>query len=139
MSRLLCCGLGVVLAVTTACYTSPNPRDYPPAKRPNGVTGELTTKDRHSVRGELLEVRDSSYVFLVSGRVTVVPYVAVVSAHFTDQDWASIGWDSWPSADRRDRLRWDSRFPFGIRAEAMDALLRAGGQTGPDTVGLAGR
>jgi hypothetical protein len=138
MNRLTRAALGAALTLVASCYTSPPPRSYPPALRPNGVTGELTTADHHSVQGELLEVRDSSYVLLVSGRVTVVPYAAVVTAHFSDQDWMSFGYSS-PSANRREQLRWDSRFPFGIRADALDALLGAAGQTKPDTVGLGSR
>ena len=116
-----------------ACYTSPPPEGFGQALQPNGVQGTLTVTGGKRVHGELLEVRDSAYVLLVDNRVAVVPYRAIQEAGFEHQDWACCSYAN-PSASVRERLRWSSRFPFGIRDEALAALLRASGQTRPDSV-----
>jgi hypothetical protein len=130
---VICCALAV-LVVSSSCYTSPPPQNYGPALAPNGVHGVLATGASAALSGELLEVRDSAYVMLVDSRVVIVPYRLIRSADFEHQDWAQFGSITKPSASTRERLRWDSRFPFGIRDEAMAALLRRSGQSRPDVV-----
>jgi hypothetical protein len=122
------------LLLVAACYTSPKPEAYAPALSPAGVRGALRLRSGGNVAGELLEVRDSAYVMLINSRVTIVPYSAIASGEFDHQDWMAFGSVASPNADTRQRLRWDSRFPFGIRDPALAALLRAGRQTEPDIV-----
>jgi hypothetical protein len=122
------------LLLSAACYTSPKPEVYAPALSPNGVHGSLHLRTGAEAAGELLEVRDSAYVLLINDRVTVVPFSAIASGTFEHQDWMSFGSVAMPNAETRQRLRWDSRFPFGIRDPALAALLRAGKQTEPDIV-----
>jgi len=116
------------------CYTSPKPEWYAPAQSPAGVHGKLHAKSGISIRGELLEVRDSAYVMLVANRVTIIPYRTLESGSFEHQDWATLNSFASPSAETIQRLRWDSRFPFGMQDRAMAALLRAAGQSQPDVV-----
>jgi hypothetical protein len=120
--------------VSAACYTSPKPEVYAPALSPNGVHAGLRLRTGAEAAGELLEVRDSAYVLLINDRVTVVPFSAIASGTFEHQDWMSFGSVATPNAETRQRLRWDSRFPFGMRDPALAALLRAGKQTEPDMV-----
>lgn len=122
------------LALLGGCWTSPAPSTFPPARAPGGVKALLQTQSGTQVLGELLEVRDSAYVVLFSNRVTIVPYLSLVSADFPDQDWGQFGSYTRPSAGTRDRMRWYSRFPFGMNDMALAALLRATGQTTPDVV-----
>lgn len=122
------------LLLSAACYTSPEPEVYAPALSPHGVHGVLHLRTGAEAGGELLEVRDSAYVLLINDRVTVVPFTAIATGTFEHQDWMSFGSAATPNAETRQRLRWDSRFPFGIRDPALAALLRAGKQTEPDIV-----
>jgi hypothetical protein len=134
MTRRLPSAAFAGLLLLGGCYTSTNPQGYFRGAIANGVSGVLRVHDGRTVRGELLEVRDSAYVLLVSAHVTVVPYRTISSAKFEEQDWTMSGFFANPSPQTRERLRWDSRFPFGIRPAAMDALLRASGQTEPDVI-----
>ena len=122
------------LSLSAACYTSPNPEVYAPALSPSGVHGALRLRSGAEAVGELLEVREDAYVLLIGDRVTVVPYTTIASGTFEHQDWISFGSVASPNADTRQRLRWDSRFPFGMRDPALAALLRASKQTEPDIV-----
>jgi hypothetical protein len=127
-------GCIALLTMAAGCFTSPPPESFRPALVPNGVRGDLMINGGARLSGELLEVRDSAYVLLVKERVTVVPYPAIVRAAFEHQDWLCCNYER-PGASVRDRLRWASRFPFGMRDEALAALLRVGGQSTPDTIG----
>jgi len=127
------------LVVAAACYTSPKPEHYPPANTPNGVRGEIELQNGRRVDAELLEVRDSAYVVLVGERVGIAPYWAIRSASFAHQDWVGAGRFRSPNASTRERLRYASRFPFGIGDAALAALFRVGGQTAPDYLALASR
>jgi hypothetical protein len=129
MPRLL---LLAALALSAACYTSPEPAVYAPALSANGVHGVLRLRSGADAVGELLEVREDSYVLLIKDRVTIVPYATIASGTFEHQDWMSFGSVALPNAETRQRLRWDSRFPFGMRDTALAALLRASKQTEPD-------
>jgi hypothetical protein len=122
-----------LLVAASACYTSAPPEGFRPALQPNGVRGNIMVNGGAQLSGELLEVRDSAYMLLVKDRVTFVPYAAIVRAAFEQQDWLCCTYER-PNASTRERLRWASRFPFGIRDEAMAALLRTSGQTTPDTI-----
>ena len=126
--------LTAVMVVAVGCYTSVKPEGYGPALSPEGVHGVLAATSGISIRGELLEVRDSAYVMLVANRVTIVPYRALSSASFEHQDWATFDSFTSPSADTRARLRWDSRFPFGLQDRALAALLQSSGQAQPDVI-----
>ena len=126
--------LPAALALLTGCWTSPAPSNFPPARSSHGVQASLQTQSGVQILGELLEVRDSAYVMLFGNRVTIVPYFALRNADFPHQDWGQFGSYTHPSASTRDRMRWYSRFPFGMNDAALAALLQASGQTTPDVV-----
>lgn len=126
--------LPAALALVTGCWTSPAPSNFPPARSPHGIQASLQTHSGVDVSGELLEVRDSAYVMLFNNRVTIVPYLTLRNAEFPHQDWGQIASYSNPSAATRDRVRWYSRFPFGMNDSALAVLLRDSGQTTPDIV-----
>jgi len=102
---------------------------------PAGVRAVLHVRRGPEVAGELLEVRDSSYVLLVNNRVTVVPYQVIMGVQLDRRDWADFSSLTQPTAATRQQLRFDSRFPFGMRDSALAALLKASGQERPDVVG----
>jgi hypothetical protein len=131
MPRLL---VPAALFLSAACYTSPKPEAYAPALSPTGVHAVLRLWSGAEAGGELLEVRESAYVLLINDRVTIVPYTTIASGMFEHQDWMSFGSVASPNAETRQRLAWDSRFPFGMRDPALAALLRVGKQTEPDVV-----
>ena len=83
-------------------------------------------------------MRDSAYVMLVTDRVVIVPYRVLSAGSFDHQDWATFDSFAQPSGETRQRLRWDSRFPFGMQDRALAALLRASGQSEPTVVTAGG-
>ena len=126
------------IALAAGCYTSPKPEVYGPALSPTGIQGILQATSGIRISGELLEVRDSAYVMLVSDRVVIIPYRVLSSGSFDHQDWATFDSFARPSVETRQRLRWDSRFPFGMQDRALAALLRASGQSEPTVITAGG-
>ncbi|MFL5606342.1 MAG: hypothetical protein ACJ8AD_07850 [Gemmatimonadaceae bacterium] len=132
MKRLM--AASALVAMQTACSTSVRVDRYLPAMEPAGIRGELTTTfDRAPLRAELLAIDDSSYVVLVRDRVTVAPFRLLKEAEFdpigtTTRDGRA------PSTDHRTQLKFASRFPYGIPAEAMSRLLEKSAQQRPDVL-----
>ena len=139
-SRLLTCRPGLrlisvsAIALTSACRTSPAPDRFRPAFVPNGVHGVITLDSGKRVEVELLEVTDTAYVVLTGNRVAVAPYRALRRVYFEHQDWMDQPDHADPSSELRERLRYASRFPFGMPAATLAELLRRGGQDRPDNL-----
>ena len=131
--------LSLLLLLAAGCYTSPKPETYARALQPNGDRGTIELTDGRSLDVELLEVRDSAYVVLIDDRVAIAPYPSIKSASFEHQSWRTNQVAASPSARTRETLRHASRFPFGMRGAALEALLRVSGQTQPDYLGVAVR
>lgn len=133
-------GLGALLLTATiaaACFTSPRPETLAVANGPRGVAGEIWFRDKSKARVELIEVRDTAYVVAHAGRIAVVPYSSVAEASFETVGPLGLGRGRAPSAKTRERLRFLSRYPFGIPEAAMAELLRTAGQDAPDTPPLS--
>ena len=108
-----------------ACIVGPALENFPPAQSPHGISLDLRLENGR-VQGELLEVRDSAYVILHAGRVTLVPYrrvrVALMPAGTVD------ALNTAPTPAIRERLRLLSRFPQGLTPEIEQRLLETLGQ-----------
>jgi hypothetical protein len=74
---------------------------------------------------------------LIGSRVAVVPYSSLYRARFTSVGDVTGHSGERPSRKERDRLTHYSRFPYGIPAPAMSALLALSGQSAPDTIRTA--
>ncbi len=117
-----------------ACPMGPSAGSFRPAHSPRGVIA--TVKFEHSkgqLRGELLELRDSTLLLLRdTARVVVVQMRAIRSASFRNLGTVISHGEMYDSD--RERLRLMSRFPDGLRPEIAAQLLSAYGQTTPDVV-----
>lgn len=96
----------------------------------------LVLADGRERSGELLAVDDSSFVILDQRRVVVASRAAVYRVEFglTRIDLPGNGL----SAKDRETLKRRSRFPYGMSATALNALLVDSGQLEPEVLS-AGR
>jgi hypothetical protein len=131
----------VALALVSGCApTSAHPSAFEPAHVPYGVQGTLRVGATTYHDVELLAVQDSGYVVLTNSRIGVAPFRDVSLARFRRFGYAvPTDRNGIPTADAREQLRFLSRFPYGIPAPAMAALLQHAGQQAPDTLGAPGR
>lgn len=126
--------LGAALMSAACIHTSPDP-EKEARERVRGEGYELALKSGQHVYGELLAVTDTTIVLLVGYRVAVAPR-PIVTAIVSGWQLLSTPDGVIPSDDLA-TLRHRSRFPYGITSVAMTALLRASGQSSPDTLGKA--
>lgn len=123
--------LVVVLMLAAACATSVHPREFEYA------VGTVTVGEQRFAVQELLAVQDSGYVVLVGGRVAFGPFRLVNSAWFRHPgSIVPVNSEGRPAPGRLEQLRFASRFPYGIPAPAMAALLRQSQQQAVDTLGV---
>lgn len=136
------------LTITSACFrTSPSP-DSALTERVLGDNVSLYYGPAAGVYGELLAVTDSSFI-LMRGRVwtesnsrtlsianpsgvVVVPRRAVTRIEFGLKRFDTTGGILSPQVI--EEIVHRARFPYGLSTEAMATLLRAHGQSKPDTV-----
>jgi hypothetical protein len=122
----------ILSGILAGCIsTSPSPRSAA-LSATRGDNVRLVLGDRRLVTGELIAAEDSSFVIFSDDHLSVVPSLAIrqIVFGFTVFE-TSTG--AWPRADLPE-IRRRARFPFGVPAEAMSALLRQTGQTEPDVV-----
>ena len=117
--------------LSTACLTSPSARKYSAKDTASGSTIQIEMVGGGRRVGQLLAVTDSSVTILTSGRVAVGAFRDTRSFLLADMIWLSFS-----SSDPKvlEKCRQLSRFPFGITAAAMKALLDSVGQTTPDVL-----
>ena len=84
--------------------------------------------------GELLAITRTDFVLLTSSRLFVIPFPIAGSGDFSSIDIRTYGA---PWQTHAEQLRHASRYPQGIPAPALSAILQSKGQTAPDTVRLA--
>lgn len=114
----------IALFFAGACVAryGPEPASYPPANRAAGTVAHIIV-GRDTVRGELLEVRDTALVVLTLDRVVLVLDGAMRSLRFDDlrrrEPLSAL------SPSERERLRLLSRFPQGIPPAALTAILES--------------
>ncbi len=81
--------------------------------------------------GELLTVTAADLTMLTSTGVIVIPFSQIESGVFAAIDVRIAGI---PSPTKLDQLRYASRFPYGIKAPVMNAILSKIGRSAPDTL-----
>jgi len=117
--------LAIALLVA-ACFTGPHAESFRPATSPQGVELSLRLR-RASVRGELLEVRDTALLVMQRTQITLVPLRAVRAV------WArgyALPYRDGPATPAAlARLRAVSRYPTGLSDEALRQLLAHAGQS----------
>ena len=115
------------LFLLAACYHGPSIYKFGPVRGPDGVDADLRLQ-KARVRGELLEVQDSTLIVLTdSNKVVSVPLSGVRSGAF-DKLGEIIG-EGMNLESALAKLRPFSRFPAGLTPELRARLLAAYGQT----------
>jgi hypothetical protein len=105
--------------LSVSCFTGPSAHSFTPAVTGHGVDGQLQLRNR-TVKGELLELRDTAYVLATDEGILLVPFPAVRRAKF--ESFGSFG-GGVPDSEWRERLHLASRFPRGIPESALTTLL----------------
>ena len=96
--------------------------------RPGGVDVEVDVGEgRPFVSGELLEVRDTALLVHDTNRaaITLIPFQLVRGGRVRPR---GTTWQGSPQGGTWDRLRLLSRFPYGLAAPQLQALLAAYGR-----------
>jgi hypothetical protein len=109
---------GIAVAAS-ACYTGPAAQTFKPAVTGHGATGTLYLR-RSQVTGELIELRDSAYVMLNTDGLLLVPFGIVRDAKFGG---VVAYYGGAPGGSTKEKLRLVSRFPAGMPAPALQAIL----------------
>lgn len=119
--RLIASGL---LWVSVGCVPLPIPSTFPPAQSGHGIDARLLV-GRRMVKGELLEVSDTAFIVRTAEGLVLIPQESVTEANFPDVGFYRAA-DLVGDVTRQ--LRLTSRFPAGIPASVMTALLGEAGQ-----------
>lgn len=112
-----------VLLACVGCSLGPRVKSDTVAQGPRGVVVRVNTTFR-ALTGELLAIDDSAVTVLVESQVWRAPYASVRRITARGQGTIQVEGRALPEA-RRERLRLRSRFPQGIDAELLTALLAA--------------
>ena len=122
--------LAILALLASGClYTGGSPSASPLANSPEGVAGVVTV-GTHLYEGELLTVTAADLTMLTPMGVIVIPFSQIESGVFAAIDVRIAGI---PSPTKWSQLRYASRFPYGIKAPVMSAILAKIGQSAPDT------
>jgi hypothetical protein len=123
--------IGAATVVAAACYTGPSAASYAPAHSPAGAQVKLELT-KGSMRGELLEVRDSALVVWNGCHMSVVLFSAIEDASFGGPDTYYDGGQ--PTRESLLLMRMLSRFPVGMPKSVEAEMLRCSGETAPVVV-----
>jgi hypothetical protein len=142
----------------TGCQFGPKIEHFEQARRPEGTTVSIELlrsgiTEGGRIEGELLEVQEEGLLLntreareggvvkrhLVFVPYTVVQFVGIEQLNvrmWMEEDTGAEG-DARPRSRERDRetLRLLSRFPQGLSAPLLEALLAAEGQTNVEVIG----
>jgi len=125
---MTCRALLSVLAIVAAsgCVTGKPASRHPLAIGPAGAQMDVRLR-KSRVKGELLEVRDTAFVILGAGEMTLVPFRGIRTARFLGVDGPYVT----PRISREgvQKARLLSRFPFGIPEPVLRELLESRQQT----------
>lgn len=135
MSALRGAAMAAALIALAACYTSLPPSSDPAALSPHGVDARLVMANGRTVDGELLMIDDTSYVLETGGRIAIARYSDVRSAEFAKMGTMTVRARTTPAVRYIRAARARARFPYGIPASAMAALLAKAHQDTPDDLG----
>jgi hypothetical protein len=123
--------VGAATVVAAACFTGPSAASYAPAHSPAGAKVKLKLT-KGSMRGELLEVRDSALVVWNGCHMSVVLFGAIKKASFGGPDTYYDGGQ--PARESLLLMRMLSRFPGGMPKGVEAELLRCSGEAAPAVV-----
>ena len=105
---------------------------FPVANSPEGVATTVSLHTESTIKGELLEVRDTALVLRRGTEVVLVPNASIALVRFEGGDLRTR--TITPGEFQRRDLRLLSRYPSGISPAVMAALLSASGKAEPTVV-----
>ena len=123
--------IGAATVVAAGCFTGPSASSYAPAHSPAGAQVKLKLT-KGSMRGELLEVRDSALVVWNGCHMSVVLFGAIEAASFDGPDTYYDG--GHPERESLLLMRMLSRFPGGMPKAVETEMLRCSGEAAPAVV-----
>ena len=113
--------LMAVLALTTGCYTGPAAQQHPLVMSGRG-SAVIVRTPKETVRGELLEVRDTSLVVATATHIIVVPRRLLRTVRFRNLE------DHYVHRQTDERFIGTfarlSRFPAGAPPGVIDEIAR---------------
>jgi hypothetical protein len=119
--------LGVLLL--QGCFTlGPSAANHPRVGTPFGIQLEVSHAGGQ-LTGELLEVREDGILLLQGQSFVYAPYERIRQARDPAGTRRSFISGGPPSAQNRERLRLQSRYPQGLSAEHLEALLARYGES----------
>jgi hypothetical protein len=110
----------LALLACTACTVGTNVESFAPATHPRGILVSVQTRVE-SFDAELLAVSDSGLLLLRPPALVFARYTAIRLATFRQSP--EVVERAAPDSATRDRLRLLSRFPQGVTAAGLQALL----------------
>lgn len=114
-----CTLVALAALMSSSCFTGPSAHGFTPAVSGHGIDSQFDVGKR-TIKGELLEVRDTAYVLATDQGIWLVPFRIVQRARF--ESFGSFR-GGMPDSEWRQRLHLASRFPQGIPERALTLLL----------------
>jgi hypothetical protein len=110
----------LALLACTACSIGTSVESFAPATQPRGILVSVQTRIE-SFDAELLAVSDTGLLLLRAPALVFARYTAIRLATFRQS--SEVVGRAEPDFATRDRLRLLSRFPQGVTAPGLQALL----------------
>lgn len=126
-------GTGLAALALAACHLGTRASSFAPAVDPEGVSVSITSRGA-ALEAELLAVSDTGLLLLRDRTVVFARYTAIREATF-QQVSDVIDRGVTPDPATRERLRLISRFPQGVSAQRLRALLAGYGQEWVEVLG----
>jgi hypothetical protein len=112
----------LALLACTACSVGTSVESFAPATQPRGILLSVRTTDEN-FDAELLAVSDTGLLLLRPPTLVFARYAAISLA--TSRQSSEVVERAAPDSATRERLRLLSRFPQGVTAAGLRALLTA--------------
>lgn len=126
----------LLAGAAAGCMTSPAVEKSARPRTAEGLAVSLDLMNGRTIAGELLMLDSASVTLLTPEGITVAPHVAVEEVRFAGfpRLRPDRGMYYLPPGIM-DRIRLESRYPYGIPDPALQAIMRAKSQSRVDTVG----
>lgn len=125
----------LLACLAAGCMTSPPVAKSARPRTAAGIAASLDLASGRTIAGELLTLDSATVTLLTPEGITVVPHRAVAEARFggfprlrPEDGMYYLPKSAW------ERLRLESRYPYGIPEPALQAIMQAKQQARVDTV-----
>jgi hypothetical protein len=125
----------IACSVAAGCMTSPPAAKSPRIRTAEGIAAKLVLLSGDSVSGELLALDTAAVTLLAAPGIVAVRHEGVSEAHFAG--YGKLTRDArgyLVERERWERIRLESRYPYGIPEPARAAIMGARNQARVDTL-----